>query len=127
MPKSDEPIGELDGLPVFAKNGRYGPYVQWGTADVPPPGLDKPKMASLFKTMALEHITMDQAEALLTLPRTLGADPADGEPILTNNGRYGPYIQKGKDYRTISNEMPTPKTVLIATEASAIQKVSSSA
>ena len=38
-PKSDEPIGELDGLPVFAKNGRYGPYVQWGTPDDPPPGL----------------------------------------------------------------------------------------
>ena len=77
-PKSDEPIGELDGLPVFAKNGRYGPYVQWGTSDAHPPGFDKPKMASLFKTMILERITMDEAEALLTLPRTLGIDPADG-------------------------------------------------
>ena len=104
MPKSDEPIGELDGYPVFAKNGRYGPYVQWGTADTPPPGLDKPKMASLFKTMTLEHITMNEAEALLTLPRTLGEDPADGEPILASNGRYGPYIQKGKDYRSLDNE-----------------------
>ncbi len=104
MPKSDEPIGELDGYPVFAKNGRYGPYVQWGTADAPPPGLDKPKMASLFKTMTLEHITMNEAEALLTLPRTLGEDPADGEPILASNGRYGPYIQKGKDYRSLDNE-----------------------
>ena len=54
---------------MFAKNGRYGPYVQWGTPDDPPPGLDKPKMASLFKTMILERITMDEAEALLTLPR----------------------------------------------------------
>ena len=104
MPKSDEPIGELDGLPVFAKNGRYGPYVQWGTADAPPPGLDKPKMASLFKTMSLEHVTVHDAESLLTLPRTLGDDPADGEPILANNGRYGPYIQKGKDYRSLDNE-----------------------
>ncbi|MGZ4772712.1 MAG: type I DNA topoisomerase, partial [Ilumatobacteraceae bacterium] len=43
-PKSDEPIGELDGYPVFAKNGRYGPYVQWGSPDNLPPGLDKPKM-----------------------------------------------------------------------------------
>jgi DNA topoisomerase-1 len=100
-PKSDEPIGELDGLPVFAKNGRYGPYVQWGTADQPPPGHDKPKMSSLFKTMVLERITMDEAEALLQLPRTLGVDPTDGEPIVANNGRYGPYVVKGKDFRSI--------------------------
>jgi DNA topoisomerase-1 len=103
-PKSDEPIGELDGFPVFAKNGRYGPYVQWGTADAPPPGLDKPKMSSLFKTMVLERITMDEAQALLTLPRTLGTDPADGEPILAANGRYGPYVQKGRDFRNLDNE-----------------------
>jgi DNA topoisomerase-1 len=103
-PKSDEPIGMLDGLPVFAKNGRFGPYVQWGTPDQLPPGMAKPKMASLFKTMVLERITLDEAEALLTLPRTLGVDPDDGEAILANNGRYGPYIQKGRDYRTIDNE-----------------------
>jgi DNA topoisomerase-1 len=103
-PKSDEPIGELDGYPVFAKNGRYGPYVQWGAPDDLPPGLDKPKMASLFKTMVLERLTMDEAEALLALPRTLGVDPADDVEILANNGRYGPYVQKGKDYRNLDNE-----------------------
>ena len=103
-PKADEPIGELDGYPVFAKNGRYGPYVQWGTADNPPPGHDKPKMASLFKTMVLERMTVDEAEALLQLPRTLGVDPSDGQEILANNGRYGPYVQKGKDFRNIANE-----------------------
>jgi DNA topoisomerase-1 len=103
-PKSDEPIGELDGLPVFAKNGRYGPYVQWGTPDNPPPGHDKPKMSSLFKTMVLERITIDEAEHLLQLPRTLGVDPADGEPIVANNGRYGPYVVKGKDFRSLDNE-----------------------
>jgi DNA topoisomerase-1 len=103
-PKSDDPIGELDGYPVFAKNGRYGPYVQWGTADSPPPGFDKPKMSSLFKTMVLERITMEEAEALLSLPRELGTDPADGAPIVANNGRYGPYVQKGKDYRNLENE-----------------------
>jgi DNA topoisomerase-1 len=103
-PKSDEPIGELDGYPVFAKNGRYGPYVQWGSPDNLPPGLDKPKMASLFKTMVLDRITVDEAKALLTLPRTLGNDPADGEPITANNGRYGPYVQKAKDFRTIDSE-----------------------
>ena len=103
-PKSDEPIGELDGYPVYAKNGRYGPYVQWGDHDDPPPGLDKPKMSSLFKTMVLERITLDDAEALLQLPRHLGDDPADGVPIMANNGRYGPYVQKERDYRNIDSE-----------------------
>ncbi|MFM8563196.1 MAG: type I DNA topoisomerase [Acidimicrobiia bacterium] len=104
MPKSDEPIGELDGLPVFAKNGRFGPYVQWGTMEQPPLGMEKPKMVSLFKTMVLDRITMHDAEQLLTLPRTLGVDPSDGEPITAQNGKFGPYLQKGKDYRTIDNE-----------------------
>src|SRR4051812_22129029 len=104
MPKSDEPIGELEGYPVFAKNGRYGPYVQWGTPDKLPPGLDKPRMASLFKTMVLERVTLAEAKELLQLPRTLGVDPADGETIVANNGRYGPYVQKGKDFRNITNE-----------------------
>ncbi|HEY3486015.1 MAG TPA: type I DNA topoisomerase, partial [Ilumatobacteraceae bacterium] len=103
-PKSDEPIGELDGFPVFAKNGRYGPYVQWGTPDNLPPGLDKPKMSSLFKTMVLERITLDEAEALLQLPRSLGIDPSDGQEIVANNGRYGPYVVKGKDFRSLDNE-----------------------
>jgi DNA topoisomerase-1 len=103
-PKSDEPIGELDGSPVYAKNGRYGPYVQWGDHDDPPPGFEKPKMSSLFKTMVLERITMDEAEALLQLPRHLGDDPSDGVAIMANNGRYGPYVQKEKDYRNIDSE-----------------------
>ena len=104
MPKSDEPIGEWDGHPVFAKNGRYGPYVQWGTMDEPPSGLAKPKMVSLFKTMSLERVTMRDALDLLSLPRSIGTDPTDGVEILANNGRYGPYVQKDKDYRTIDTE-----------------------
>ena len=103
-PKSDEPIGFIDGLPVFAKNGRFGPYVQWGEADAPPPGYDKPKMASLFKTMTLERMDVPTAQELLSLPRLLGADPADKVEIIANNGRYGPYVQKGKDFRTIGSE-----------------------
>jgi len=104
MPKSDEPIGHWEGLPVFAKNGRYGPYVQWGTPDELPPGLDKPKMSSLFSTMSLERITIDEAIQLLQLPRTLGVDPADGATIEANNGRYGPYVVKSGDFRTIDSE-----------------------
>ena len=103
-PKGDEPIGQKDGLPVFAKTGRYGAYVQWGTPDNPPPGMDKPKMVSLFATMNVERFSMKDAEDLLSLPRTLGNDPADGEPITAQNGRFGPYISKGKDSRTISSE-----------------------
>ena len=98
------PNGELDGLPVFAKNGRYGPYVQWGDHDNPPPGMDKPKMSSLFATMVFEDVTMADAEKLLRLPRHLGDDPADGIGIFSNNGRYGPYVMKEKDYRNIDSE-----------------------
>ena len=103
-PKMDDPIGELDGLPVFAKNGRYGPYVQWGDHDNPPPGLEKPKMSSLFANMVFEEVTMADAEKLLQLPRHLGDDPSDGIAIYSNNGRYGPYVMKEKDYRNIDSE-----------------------
>jgi DNA topoisomerase-1 len=103
-PKFEEPIGELDGLPVYLKNGRYGPYVQWGTNEAFPPGFEKPKMVSLFKSMSLETMTMDVAERLLSLPRTVGADPIDGELITAQNGRYGPYINKGKESRSLDSE-----------------------
>lgn len=103
-PKSADPIGELDGLPVFIKSGRYGAYVQWGTPEVPPPGLDKPKMASLFKTMDPARVTLAEASKLLSLPRVVGVDPADGAAITAQNGRYGPYITKGKESRTLAGE-----------------------
>jgi DNA topoisomerase-1 len=103
-PKSDEPIGFLEGVPVFAKNGRFGPYVQWGEADAPPAGHDRPKMASLFKTMTLERITIDQAAELLSLPRVIGTDPADGQEVIAANGRYGPYVSKGKETRSLASE-----------------------
>jgi DNA topoisomerase-1 len=104
MPKSDDPIGELDGFPVYAKNGRYGPYVQWGNPDNLPPGLEKPKMSSLFASMSLDTITLDDAEKLLQLPRSLGDDPVDGKEIVANNGRYGPYVVKEKDFRSLDSE-----------------------
>ena len=103
-PKGDVPMGEFEGLPVFAKSGRYGAYVQWGTPDSPPPGMDKPKMVSLFKTMNIDRFSMKDALDLLSLPRTLGADPTDGEIITAQNGRFGPYISKGKESRSLQSE-----------------------
>jgi DNA topoisomerase-1 len=103
-PKFEDTIGELGGFPVFKKTGKYGPYVQWGTMDEPPTGLEKPKMVSLFKDMTIETTTFEDAERLLSLPRTVGFDPADGEIITAQNGRYGPYINKGKESRTLETE-----------------------
>ena len=89
------------GLVVVAKSGRYGPYVQLGRAGEVP---DKPKFASLFKTMALETVTLPEALRLLSLPRTVGADPADGVEITVQNGRYGPFVRKGSDSRSLADE-----------------------
>jgi DNA topoisomerase-1 len=61
-------------------------------------------MVSLFKTMNIERFTMKDALDLLSLPRTIGNDPADGEPITAQNGRYGPYISKGKESRSLQTE-----------------------
>jgi DNA topoisomerase-1 len=61
-------------------------------------------MSSLLQTMTLERLTMDEAEQLLRLPRSLGQDPADGNEIVANNGRYGPYVVKAKDFRSIDSE-----------------------
>ena len=90
-------------LGVVAKNGRYGPYV---TEQLPEeaPKTAKPRTASLFASMSLETITLDDAVRLLTLPRMVGLDPADGAEITAQNGRYGPYLKKGSDSRSIDSE-----------------------
>src|SRR5918994_825167 len=105
-PKGDEPIGTHpeSGLPVFVKTGRYGPYVQLGDADTLPDGT-KPKMSSLFKSMAPTTVTLEEAVRLLELPRTVGSDPATGEEIVALNGRYGPYVKKGDDSRSLASEL----------------------
>jgi DNA topoisomerase-1 len=104
QPKGDVPVGMLDGLPVYVRTGRYGPYVQWGDAEAPPPGEPKPKMASLLKSQSADTITFDDAVRLLSLPRVVGVDPADGLEIVAANGRYGPYVQKGKESRSLGSE-----------------------
>jgi DNA topoisomerase-1 len=72
--------------------------------DEPPSGMEKPKMVSLFKTMNIDRITMKDAIDLLGLPRELGPDPSDGEMVLAQNGRYGPYVSKGKESRSLQTE-----------------------
>ncbi|MEO6318149.1 MAG: type I DNA topoisomerase [Acidimicrobiales bacterium] len=104
-PKGGEPIGEdpATGLPVFAKSGRYGPYVQLGDADTLPPDT-KPKMSSLFQTMSLSTITLDQALEVLQLPRIVGPHPDDGGEIVAANGKFGPYVKWGDETRSVDTE-----------------------
>jgi DNA topoisomerase-1 len=108
-PKGGRELGKdpETGLPVYAKNGRFGPYVQLG--DFEEGSKEKPKMASLFKSMTVEQVTLDEALQLLALPRFVGVDPDDGGEITAQNGRYGPYLQKTlpdgkKDTRSLETE-----------------------
>ncbi|MGZ8805247.1 MAG: topoisomerase C-terminal repeat-containing protein, partial [Microbacterium sp.] len=64
----------------------------------------KPRTASLFKSMSVDTIDLGTALRILDLPRTVGTDPESGEPISAQNGRYGPYLKKGADSRTLDSE-----------------------
>ncbi len=95
------------GYPIVAKDGRYGPYVtEVLPEDAPTKGKNaiKARTASLFKSMNLEQIELEDALRLLTLPRVVGLDPATGEEITAQNGRYGPYLKKGTDSRSLTAE-----------------------
>ena len=86
------------GHTIVVKNGRYGPYI----TEVLEDETAKPRTASLFKTMSPETVTLDDALKLLTLPRTLGE--SDGEEVVATNGRYGPYVKKGAESRSLGTE-----------------------
>ncbi|WP_163632893.1 type I DNA topoisomerase [Microbacterium sp. B35-04] len=128
----DRVLGEnpANGKLVVVKDGRFGPYVQ----ETDPPAAEevdeatgevvavaepepapkkrgakkeaapKPRTASLFKSMSVDTIDLDTALQLLDLPRTVGIDPEAQTPITAQNGRYGPYLRKGTDSRTLQSE-----------------------
>ncbi len=86
---------------ITVKTGRYGPYV---TETLEEGATEKPRAASLFKSMSPETVTLEEAVSLLSLPRSLGVDPADSEEITAQNGRYGAYVKKGTDSRSLESE-----------------------
>jgi DNA topoisomerase-1 len=102
--KSDERelgVNPATGRMIVAKAGRFGPYV---TEIMPEDATEKAPTASLFKSMDLSSLTLEQALQLLSLPRTVGIDPELNLPIEARNGKFGPYLTRGKDSRSLTSE-----------------------
>ncbi|OPG02414.1 DNA topoisomerase I [Microbispora sp. GKU 823] len=113
-PSGDRELGvdPATGRRIVAKDGRFGPYVTEILPEEPAPAdgkkrtkkadAPKPRTSSLFKTMSLDTITLEQALKLLQLPRVVGE--IDGEEVTAQNGKFGPYIKKGTDSRSLASE-----------------------
>ncbi len=101
-PSGDRELGTDpdSGLPVLLRTGRYGPYVQLGEA------VDgaKPRTASLFASMSPATVTLDQALDVLRIPRVVGVDPETGEEVVAQTGRFGPYLKRGSETRSLTSE-----------------------
>ncbi|MFZ9248463.1 MAG: type I DNA topoisomerase [Candidatus Nanopelagicales bacterium] len=102
-PSTDRELGvhPETGLTIMVKTGRYGPYF---TEVLPEDSTEKPRTASLLKSMEPSTVTLDDALKLFALPRVIGIDPSDNLEITAQNGRYGPYMTKGKDSRSLDTE-----------------------
>ncbi len=87
------------GFNILFKDGRYGPYVLLDDPDA-----KKPRTASLFKTMSIEAMDLETALKLLSLPRLIGKDPESQLDITAQNGKFGPYLLKGKESRSLQSE-----------------------
>jgi DNA topoisomerase-1 len=101
QPSGDVPLGTdpATGHQIVAKSGRFGPYVTEVLAEG---ATGKPRTSSLLASMSLDTVTIDDALRLLTLPRNIGE--LDGEQVTVQNGRYGPYVKKGTDSRSLDGE-----------------------
>lgn len=102
--KGPEPIGtDPDtGAAVYCLTGRYGPYVQLG--ETPEDAKAKPKRASLPKGISPSQVTLELALKLLSVPRTLGTHPENGEEVVANIGRFGPFVVCNKEFRSLKKD-----------------------